>query len=237
MARPKGIPHSEEHKKYMSKRMKGINLGKTHSAETKLKISLSHKGQKAWNKGLTKETDKRVLKNSIGVSKGLKGNIPWNKGKKGVQSSTRKGKKMSKELCLINKKAAIKFWSSEKSKQAKEKIRKNTVRQHSKKIFPQTNTKIEKSMKSILIENKINFIQEFNFDDRFCCDFAIPEKQIIIECDGDYWHNKKDIKKRDMQKNEYVISKGWKILRFWEHEINSDIDSCVNKIKFELGDC
>ena len=33
-----------------------------------------------WNKGLTKETDERVVKNAEHTSQGLKGNIPWNKG-------------------------------------------------------------------------------------------------------------------------------------------------------------
>jgi hypothetical protein len=36
-------------------------------------------------------------------------------------------------------------------------------------------------------------------------------------------------------KNAYIKKCGWKMLRFWEHEIHSDIGSCVNKIKNEMG--
>lgn len=52
-----------------------LNKGQTNSGTFK-------KGQKAWNKGLP----------MTWVPGRMKGKTPWNKGKKGVQKSTRKGK-------------------------------------------------------------------------------------------------------------------------------------------------
>lgn len=63
-----GFVCPEERKIALSKRYKGIP-GKCHSEETKKKLSLSHKGQPAWNKGLvgvskqsTETIEKRMSK-------------------------------------------------------------------------------------------------------------------------------------------------------------------------------
>lgn len=57
-------PPSEETKKKISRTLTGRKM----SEETKKKISKTNKGKKlscsGWNKGLTRETDKRVLKNT-----------------------------------------------------------------------------------------------------------------------------------------------------------------------------
>ena len=50
----------------------GSPLGCTRSESTRKLLSHAHKGQKAWNKGLTKKTDERVLRNAINVSKRYK---------------------------------------------------------------------------------------------------------------------------------------------------------------------
>ena len=114
----------------------------------------------------------------------------------------------------------------------KDKIRRNTVNQHIRG-FPQTNTSIEIKVQKLLNLNKIKYSHPFNFNNKFACDFALVEKKIIIECDGDYWHNRKDIKNRDKSKNAYIKACGWKILRFWEHDINNNI----NEVKGEIIKC
>src|SRR3989344_2386963 len=50
--------------------------------ELNSRIATKNKENVAWNKGLTKETDIRVLKNSESIKKSLKGKtiIPWSKG-------------------------------------------------------------------------------------------------------------------------------------------------------------
>lgn len=120
------------------------------------------------------------------------------------------------------------------SEATKEKIRRNTVLQHLRG-FPQTNTKIELIMKDILDELKIGYIHPYNFNNKFACDFAIPDKKIIIECDGDYWHNREDIKNRDKSKNAYITTCKWKILRFWEHDIEENRPYIKDNLLFELN--
>ena len=62
------------------------------------------------------------------------------------------------------------------------------------------------------------------------CDIFIPSKNMIIECDGCFWHgcencghNKHKIslrsKKNDSIINDEIINQGYILHRFWEHDI------------------
>jgi len=65
-----GKTHSEESKKRMSQ----AQLGKTHSEKTKRKLSVAHKGQIPWNTGKTRseETKEKISKSLIGKLAGSK---------------------------------------------------------------------------------------------------------------------------------------------------------------------
>jgi len=73
----KGKTVEEIYGKEKGKKLRQINsltqTGKKLSKKTKEKISKAGKGRKAWNKGLTKETDERIKKQGEKVSKNLKG--------------------------------------------------------------------------------------------------------------------------------------------------------------------
>jgi DNA mismatch endonuclease, patch repair protein len=79
-------------------------------------------------------------------------------------------------------------------------------------------------------------------------DIAFPSKKVAVFVDGcfwhgcplhshlpkshkDYWHPKlnKNIE-RDKAKNKRLADQGWKVLRFWEHEL-TDIEEVVEKIR------
>ena len=65
------------------------------------------KGHKTWNKGLTKETDERVLKNSLGVKKHCETHEPYWKGKSHSEQSK---KKISLIMSLNNKGGRCKWF-------------------------------------------------------------------------------------------------------------------------------
>ena len=67
----------------------GSTLGKPHSDETKNKISLAKVGTPAWNKGLTKEIDPRIMRYAVKQ----KGQRHWKEHPKGML-----GKKHSPEI-------------------------------------------------------------------------------------------------------------------------------------------
>lgn len=71
-------------------------------------------------------------------------------------------------------------------------------------------------------------------------DFVLPEDRIVIEADGCYWHccskcfpkeywdddsriNPSRILKRDQEVNTATTEAGWQILRFWEHDLYTDL--------------
>jgi len=83
-------------------------------------------------------------------------------------------------------------------------------------------------------------------------DFVFPESKLALFIDGCFWHgcpkcytspltnkefwNKKikDNKNRDQMVSKKLRSKGWQVLRIWEHELKSNGDSIANKIKKKL---
>lgn len=81
-------------------------------------------------------------------------------------------------------------------------------------------------------------------------DIVIGKARVAIFVDGEFWHGynwqeKKNkikanrdywIKKiegniyRDAKNNEELLKMGYKVLRFWEHEIKQNLAYCVNTI-------
>ena len=92
-------------------------------------------------------------------------------------------------------------------------------------------TNIELIMKEALEKANINAVEQFPIRGRFgyILDFAIVDKKIDIECDGEVWH--KPNNDRDRKRNWVLRNRGWKILRFSGTEITKDINACIDKIK------
>lgn len=84
-------------------------------------------------------------------------------------------------------------------------------------------------------------------------DFASRRLKIAVFCDGDFWHgyNYRSGKiprqkfwrekiARNMKRDRYITGKlrceGWSVLRFWEHDINSNPDKCARKIKKKIAE-
>ena len=60
-------------------------------------------------------------------------------------------------------------------------------------------------------------------------------QQLRIKSNRDYWIPKIERNmKRDIAVNEYLLSKNWKVLRFWSKEIQKELESCIEKIRQEI---
>lgn len=82
---------------------------------------------------------------------------------------------------------------------------------------------IERKVKEILDE--LNIKHENNYPlFGFFPDFAIIDKKIIIECDGDYWHSLPGVPEADIVRQEILESFGWRFIRFTEKQINNNIE-------------
>ena len=80
-------------------------------------------------------------------------------------------------------------------------------------------------------------------------DIVFRRKRLVIFIDGDYWHGHLWKKRKKVPPRKYWQAKikgnmerdkkytkelkkdGWKVLRFWEHQIKSDVNKCLGKIK------
>lgn len=88
---------------------------------------------------------------------------------------------------------------------------------------------IEKIIRLILIDYPLNFIQEYKVG-RYSIDFYLPELNIALEVDGDYWHQNID---RDIRKENKLNSVGLRVVRIKQSEIEKTKDLHVllmNKI-------
>ena len=54
---------------------------------------------------------------------------------------------------------------------------------------------------------------------RYMCDILIPSMNLVIECDGDYWHKYPIGRDIDRTRTTELLREGFKVLRLWEHEI------------------
>ena len=65
----------------------------------------------------------------------------------------------------------------------------------------------------------------------FYLDFYIPEYKLVIECNGDYWHNLSNRIERDEMLEQFVKSTGRKIIFIWEYEIKDEWFDIMDYIK------
>lgn len=97
-------------------------------------------------------------------------------------------------------------------------------------------TSIELKVKEQLDYYGIRYIQQKHINDgerNYYLDFYIPSFKLVIECNGDYWHNKQDKKERDRRLETYVKSTGRNIVFIWEHEINDEWFCILDYLPYE----
>jgi very-short-patch-repair endonuclease len=74
-------------------------------------------------------------------------------------------------------------------------------------------------------------------------DIAVPSLKICIEVDGDFWHVneekgyiveyecQKRNKRIEKSKTTFLANKGWKVLRIWVSDLESDFDLAIQRVK------
>lgn len=97
---------------------------------------------------------------------------------------------------------------------------------------PNKETKPEKGFRDILSEMNVPFRMQHNVK-KFLFDFYLPDHNLLIEVDGDYWHGnpekfpdpssmQRKNRRRDRLKAKIAMEQGYKVIRFWESEINDN---------------
>lgn len=89
-------------------------------------------------------------------------------------------------------------------------------------VTPKKDTSIEIKIQSYLKNLGVDFFTHKYIEDishGYQCDIYIPAMELIIECDGDYWHKYPVGNDLDHIRTSELLSKGFKVLRLWEREI------------------
>lgn len=174
----------------------------------KLKISLAHKGKK--RPPLSEEWRRKISE----ANKGEKG-VNWKGGNIMILCKT-----CGKEKWV--KPSVIKYgWGKFCSLRCKSIS--NMI--HMNKKY----TDIEKLIETELVKRNISFAPHFPMLGITIVDFFI-EPNIVIYCDGDYWHSSHKQKEKDLKQNLILESNGYKVFRFTGKEIKKSVEKCVDKI-------
>lgn len=244
--KPKYLGIDSGYRDYIRGHASRINNNWGHNPEV---IKKSHETQKKmhqsgeltiWNKGLTIDNE-RVRNNinktmanpnrSENISKKLKDIPKSNEHKENIQ------------------KAAILRWESEEEREKQSHKRMEYIIKNGFEV----KSKLEEKFKNILI-NEFFMVEEVDFYPQYYVreikslyDFKISGKKILIEVDGDYWHCNPNSKfsepkyaaqfsnlKQDEIKNKWCIDNGFKLLRFWETDINNNLEHVIDVLKKEL---
>ena len=74
----------------------------------------------------------------------------------------------------------------------------------------------------------LEFRRQYPMGD-YIVDFICREKKIIIELDGGQ-HNEPDNIEKDNIRTEFIESNGYKVIRFWNNDILSNIEGVYQKL-------
>ncbi len=82
--------------------------------------------------------------------------------------------------------------------------------------------------------NGIKFVRQYPIGD-YIVDFACRKLKLIIELDGGQ-HNEPQNIAYDNKRSEYLTSRGYRIIRFWNNEIDENIEGVYLKLSDIIRD-
>lgn len=77
------------------------------------------------------------------------------------------------------------------------------------------------------------------FGGKFTPDAVIPDARLVVQFDGDYWHDRRGtsgeprIRRRvelDRSQDRYVRACGWEVARFWATDLRDDPGGCLARL-------
>lgn len=193
---------TEEIRQRMKENHKGM-LGKNHSERTKTKISETKKTNYHPFRGRHRSEEHRK-KISEGVKRFRVNNSNFQKGEN--------------HPCFGKHKSH--------TKETIKKIRKARLKQ----IFPIKDSSIEIALQKALNKEGVKFQTHKLLLGKYQVDIFI-QPNLIVEADGDYWHNYPDGREEDKLKDVELTNAGYTVVRFWGSEIRTNIDECIKTIE------
>lgn len=167
---------------------------------------------------LTERTWESIYKKAYRLKIKRKPELQWGKNKFTSQNNPMNNLEIREKAM----KSMQKFYHSNPNNNLNKKLRRNKM------------TEIEKEMCKLLDSLGINY--EWNKYVKTINSFKFPDFRIgnvIIECDGEYWHKNK--KEYDMKRQKELEAIGFKVIRFNDKQILNNIEEVKECIQKELN--
>ncbi len=100
----------------------------------------------------------------------------------------------------------------------------------SKMAHTKKRTDIEIIMANLLTDNGIPFKEQFLMFKKWTVDFFVQDWNLVIQCDGIYWHSLPKSAARDKGQNAYFKKCEVNLLRFTDQEIKKHPEACLSHI-------
>ena len=185
-----------------------------------------------WNKGLTKEDDER-----LDYGDKISSNLERNK----KISNSLKGRKRPQYVLDKLDEGMREYWSKEENKEKQSHKRLLHIKENGFTVI----SNLENNFSKLLDNLNIDYYQQFYVREiKSLYDFKIKGKNILIEIDGDFWHcnpktehkipvieHQKNNLIKDKIKTEWCLKNNYILLRFWEDDINNNIEWVIDEIK------
>jgi len=177
------------------------------------------------NKDLRLQMSKRMknYRNSVGVKEK---SSKWIKKYHDSPEVKDKYSKMMKEQNknpIIAKRRidGLKKWHN--NPENKKKLSERMKEMRRTQVLPIKDTTIEVKIQDFLKQLGIEYFthQYMKIEHGYQCDILIPSMNLVIECDGDYWHKYPVGREIDHVRTSELIENGFKVLRLWEFEIRA----------------
>jgi len=88
---------------------------------------------------------------------------------------------------------------------------------------------IEQLIRIELERHGEEFVQEVGIGP-YNVDFFLPRRNLVIECDGSYWHSLIASIIRDRRKNTFLTRQGYRVFRLSEEDIRRSPSDCVDRV-------
>ncbi|MEN8253296.1 MAG: endonuclease domain-containing protein [Patescibacteria group bacterium] len=105
-------------------------------------------------------------------------------------------------------------------------LRTELARKLRKKLTPEERKLWNKIKNRQLLEYKFRRQQPIG---PYVLDFYCADKKLAIELDGGH-HNDEETKEYDKERSEFIENQGIKVIRFWNQEVNKNINLVIDQI-------
>jgi very-short-patch-repair endonuclease len=210
-------------------------LKKSHDTQKKM---YADGRLKIWNKGLTID-DERVKDN---INKVM---VNPNRGKN-ISKKLKNIPKSEEHKIKIQKAAELRWLNPEEREKQSHRLIERLIKNN----YKNPKTKLESRFEEILISLGLKTDIDYKYQHQLSSaifDFIIFNKNILIEVDVDFHHCNPNSKHRipkypiqfktvanDYRKNLLALDNGFKLLRFWESNINTKLEYVIEELKREL---